>query len=96
MTFVREHIRSLLLAMVIVVYLKFLLEPTAWMFYELHHLSGIDAVYWGYSLFRGAGYYFGEWEYQNLTIAGVALAIIAIAWWRGINASHKDIESSGE
>ena len=89
MTFVSEHKRSLLLALVSAVYLKYLLEPTAWLFYELHHLTGIDAVYWGYSIFRGAGYYFGVWEYQNLSCVVVALTIVAIAWWRGNKGNQR-------
>lgn len=63
-------------------YLKFLLEPTGWLFYELHHLTGIDAIYWGYTVFRGGGYYFNTWEYQNLACVTVSLVILLVAWLR--------------
>ena len=36
---------------------RYFLEPTGWLFYELHHKSGIDGLYWGYSAFRFADYW---------------------------------------
>ena len=48
------------------------------MFYELYHLTGIGPVYWGYSLFKAGGYYFGIWEYQLLSCALVSALIIII------------------
>ena len=56
-------------------YLYFLLPATAVMFYELYHFTSIDPVYWGYSAFKAAGYYFGIWEYRVPTCIGVALLI---------------------
>lgn len=79
--YLHEHRRRLLLALGVALYLKFLLIPTGVVFYELHHLTGIDGVYWGYSLFKGAGYYFGIWPWQNLACIGVAL-LIAVPWRR--------------
>lgn len=64
-----------IVAIAVALYLYFLLPATGVMFYELHHLTGIDAIYWGYSAFKAAGYYFGIWEYQLLACVLVALFI---------------------
>jgi len=67
-----------------------MLIPTGWLFYELHHATGIDAVYWGYSIFKGAGYYFGVWQYQSLACVLVALTILGIAVLRGARRTQKE------
>ena len=59
-------------------YLYFLLPATADMFYELYHLTHIGPIYWGYSGFKAAGYYFGVYEYRLLVCLLVAAAIILI------------------
>ena len=59
-------------------YLYFALPATATMFYELHHFTGIDFVYWGYSGFKAAGYYLGVSQYRLLICALIAAAIIVI------------------
>ncbi len=69
-------IRRTMIATSVVLYLYFLLPATAVLFYELHHLTGIDAVYWGYSIFKIAGYYFGIWEYQLLSCLLIVAVII--------------------
>jgi len=74
-----EHKKALFWAVATGVYLKFLLIPTGVLFYELHHATGIDAIYWGYSIFKGVGYYFGVWQYQTLTCVLVALLIFGVA-----------------
>ena len=56
-------------------YLYYLLPATAVLFYELYHLTGIGAVYWGYSAFKAGGYYFGVWEYQLVTCVLVTLLV---------------------
>ena len=61
-------------------YLYFLLPATATLFYELYHLTEIGPLYWGYSAFKAAGYYFGTWEYQLLTCLLVAAAIVALPY----------------
>jgi hypothetical protein len=68
-------------------YLKFLLEPTGWLFYELHHFTGIDFVYWGYTVFRGGGHFFNAWEYQEVACVTVSLIVLAVAWLRLGSAS---------
>lgn len=68
----------LVVAVAVALYLYYLLPATATLFYELYHLTEIGAVYWGYSGFKAAGYYFGTWEYQLHTCIGVGLAIIFI------------------
>ena len=59
-------------------YLYFMLPATALFFYELHHLTGIDSIYWGYSIFKAAGYYFNAWPYQLAACIGVAITIITV------------------
>ncbi len=79
-------IKTWVWAIGVALFLKYLLEPTGWLFYELHHLTGIDSVYWGYTVFRGGGYFFNQWAYQSITCLGVGLLILAIGWWRGARA----------
>ncbi len=71
-------LRRWLLALGIGLYLYFLLPATAVLFYELYHLTHIDAVYWGYSGFKAAGYYLGVWEYRELACLGAAAAILLV------------------
>jgi len=67
-----------IIAIVIALYLYFLLPATAVMFYELYHLTELGPVYWGYSAFKAAGYYFGIWEYKPIACLALAAAIIVI------------------
>ncbi len=69
-------IANWLIAVAVAAYLYFLLPATAVVFYELYHLTGFEPVYWGYSAFKAAGYYFGIWPYQGLVCALVAAAIV--------------------
>ena len=92
MSLLSENRSGLLWAVAVAIYLKFLLQPTGWVFYELHHLLGVDAVYWGYSVFRGAGYYFGVWEYQNLACLAAGLAVLGVSWWRHQRQKSRGIE----
>jgi hypothetical protein len=76
---VNNHIfKALLWGLITGLYLRFGLEPTGWLFYEASHALGIDWLYWGYSIFRGAGYAFGLWKFQTLAclLAGVAVALV--------------------
>lgn len=70
--------RRWLIAAAVALYLYFLLPATATMFYELHHFTGIDFVYWGYSGFKAAGYYLGVSQNRLLICVLVAAAIIII------------------
>ena len=70
--------RRWFIALAVTLYLYFLLPITAVAFYELYHLTEIDPIYWGYSGFKAAGYYFGVWEYKLLTCVLVALGIVLI------------------
>ena len=74
-----ENKRRWLIAIALGLYLYFLLPATATMFYELYHLTEFGPVYWGYSIFKAAGYYFGAWEYQLLSCILVAVIFVAIA-----------------
>jgi hypothetical protein len=53
----------------VMLFLRYGLEPLGWLFYEASFALGIDALYWGYSIFRGAGYAFSLWSYQWLACA---------------------------
>lgn len=70
--------RRWLIALAVALYLYFLLPATAVAFYELYHLTNIDVVYWGYSGFKAAGYYFGTWAYREVACLGAALAILLV------------------
>lgn len=70
--------RRWIIAIAVALYLYFLLPATAQMFYELHHLTKIDAIYWGYSGFKAAGYYLSVYQHRLLVCLGVAAAIIVI------------------
>ena len=76
-----KHRTALIAALCLALYLRFLLPATAVLFYELHHLTGIDFVYWGYSAFKVAGYYYGIWPLQTLSaVAAGALLFLLLAW----------------
>lgn len=70
--------RRWVIAIMIALYLYFLLPATAELFFKLYHLTHIGPIYWGYSGFKAAGYYFGIWEYQLLACVAVAVAIVLI------------------
>ena len=70
--------RLWIIAISAALYLYFLLPVTADMFYELYHLTYIGPIYWGYSGFKAAGYYFGIYEYRLLACLLMAVAIILI------------------
>ncbi len=71
-------LRRWLIALAVVMYLYFLLPPTAVLFYELYHLTKFDPVYWGYSIFKAAGYYFGTWDYRLHSLIALAAAILLL------------------
>lgn len=60
---------AVITGLAVALFLRFGLEPLGWLFYEASFALGIDALYWGYSIFRGAGYAFGLWSYQWLACA---------------------------
>ncbi len=66
----------------VALYLRFGLEPTGWLFYEASHGLGVDALYWGYSVFRGGGYAFSLWPYQTIACLGAGLLVAVLVWWR--------------
>lgn len=70
--------RRWIIAIAVALYLYSLLPATADMFYELYHLTHIGPIYWGYSGFKAAGYYFGIYEYRLLACLVVAISIILI------------------
>ncbi len=77
-----------IIAIAVVLYLYFLLPTTAVLFYELYHLTEIRHIYWGYSVFKAAGYYFGVWPYQWLACLLVAAVISLLPpIWRALRES---------
>ena len=68
-------LRGWIIGIAVGLYLYFLLPATAFLFYELYHLTNIDAVYWGYSGLRLGDYYLGLSGYKLLACVLVALAI---------------------
>ncbi len=88
MTYLMENKLRAAAALIVVLWLRFLLIPTSMLFYELYHATGIDGIYWGYSVFKAAGYYFSIWEYQTLVCVGVGL-LIAVPWYQSISRLMK-------
>jgi len=80
-------LKRCVVALALAAYLYFLLPATATFFYELYHLTEIGFVYWGYSAFKAAGYYFSVWPYQLHTCIAVAAVIffLPMLWQRGEN-----------
>lgn len=80
--------RGMIWGLALALWLYFLLPATAVMFYELYHLTGVDAIYWGYSAFKAAGYYFGIWPYKLLVCALAGLAVPGIPFLvRGLRSA---------
>lgn len=70
--------RRWVVAVLVGLYLYFLLPATGMIFYELYHLTGVEFVYWGYTAFKAGGYLFSIWEYQLATCLAVSAAIVVI------------------
>jgi hypothetical protein len=75
-------IRAFVWSFAVFVFLRFGLQPTGWLFYEGHFATGMDWLYLGYSLFRGAGYALSLWDYQNLFCGSLSLIIGFLVLWR--------------
>ena len=74
--------RALAWGVAVALYLRFGLEPTGWLFYELTHLTGIDWLYWGYTAFRGGGYALGLWSYQLAACLAAGALVGLLVYWR--------------
>jgi hypothetical protein len=70
--------RRFYIAIAVALYLYFLLPATADMFFVLYHKTHIGPLYWGYSGFKAAGYYFGIFEYRLLACVLLAAVIIIV------------------
>ncbi len=86
---IKTSLRPVLWGLGIALYLRFGLEPTGWLFYELSHATGLNGLYWGYSVFRGAGYAFNLWSHQLLAcIVAGGLVGLFIQWRAGKRGSQ--------
>lgn len=75
-------IRAVVWGVAVALFLQFGLEPTGWLFYELSHATGIDALYHGYSLFRGGSYMYHLWPWHLASSIAAGLAIGLVVAWR--------------
>ena len=81
-------VKALCWGLAVALYLRFGLEPTGWLFYELSFATGVDWLYWGYSGFRGAGYAFSLWTYQLLACAVAGLLVGLWVYRRNVRGSE--------
>ena len=83
--------RRWVIAFIVAGYLYYLLPATATLFYELYHVTDFGPIYWGYSGFKAAGYYFGIWPYHLHACLAVAGAIIILPpLWRNLRGSQHE------
>ena len=75
-------IRAVVWGAAVALFLQFGLEPTGWLFYELSHATGIDALYHGYSLFRGGGYIYQLWPWHLASSIAAGLVVGLVVAWR--------------
>ncbi|MEH6590443.1 MAG: hypothetical protein V7746_09315 [Halioglobus sp.] len=74
--------RALFWGIGIAAYLRFGLEPTGWLFYEASNALDMAALYWGYTVFRGAGFALSLWSFQSLACTGFGVFIGLFIYWR--------------
>lgn len=77
--------RRLIGGVAVAIFLLWCLEPTAWLFYELHHLTGIGPIYYGYSVFRAGGYFLGQ-SALHVPISLLLGLLVALPWWQGLKS----------
>ena len=51
------------------------LEVVGWGFYELSHTTGIEGLYFGYSVFRGLDHIFSLWPYHNFLCLALGIFV---------------------
>jgi len=78
-----KYSKALIAGVLLALWLSFGLDATAMFFYELYHLSGVEFVYWGYSAFKVAGYYYGAWPLQAFASAAAGTLLFLLLAWRG-------------
>ncbi len=59
----------------LVIYITFLMLPTATFFFETYHMLKIEALYVGYQVFKIGGYVMAEWQYGTAT--AVIIGVVA-------------------
>jgi hypothetical protein len=78
----RSLVKPLLWGLALALYLRFGLTPTGWLFYEASFALHIDALYWGYTLFRGGDHLFGLWPLRTAACIGAGLLLCLLLAWR--------------
>lgn len=68
--------------LVVALYLRFGLEPTAWLFYEASFALDIDALYLGYQGFRGGNYLLTQSAMLTPVCIGAGLLVALLVYWR--------------
>lgn len=76
--------KAWLIAIALALFLYFLLPATAVAFYELHHLTGLDFVYWGYTGFKFAGYYLSVADNRLAICLGAGVAVLILSGARSL------------
>jgi len=80
-------IKAIVVGLMVALFLRFGLEPIAWVFYEASHVLSVDWLYWGYSVFRGADAAFQLFDYRTLSCALTGSAVTGLLYYR----SHRAI-----
>lgn len=75
-------IKAVLWGLVVALYLRFGLEPTAWLFYEASFAVNIDALYLGYQGFRGVNYLLAQNAMLTPVCIVAGLVIAVLVQWR--------------
>lgn len=83
------HKPALVISLLIALYLKFLLLPSAMLMFELYHLLNVDLVYHLYSGFKVTSYLFNHWAYQDITCLLVAAVVFSLLQVRAMKKQKK-------
>ena len=78
----KSLVKALVWGGLIALWLAVGLEPTGWLFYEASHGLGVDSLYWGYTIFRGAAYGLGLVSWSWLVSLGGGLLVGLLVYWR--------------
>ena len=91
---IKIHRKGLIFSSVLVIYLQFLLNPTATFFYEAYHLLKLDFLYVGYQIFKFAGYFY--YKLSNYTMISILAGLVVFGLYAGIKAFRRRKSKSKE